>query len=382
MATANIEIPSLKGKIQTVLGLIEPNELGITMCHEHILMDGRGLFIEPTNAGDLVKAYLPITSNMNLEHFGWISYNWLSNRDNLLLADEDVAVKEVEIYKRSGGNSIVEVTPIGLGRDPNGLAHISRSTGIHIIMGTAYYVSALHPPEVKTMSEDEICDKFVSEICIGIENVMKGGGVARIGQTPARAGLIGEIGCSWPWQKNEKKVLRAAAKAQRITGAPLSIHPGRSEKAIFETIEVLGEAGADLTRTIIGHIERTIFNFDVRKRVVEAGCYIEYDTFMMEANYPLSDVDLPNDYERIKQISELIEHGYVKHILLSHDMCIKIRLVTYGGLGYGHILDNVIPKMRRRSISGDDIHAMLADNPKRAFTFEAPQEFSTPGFPQ
>ena len=373
MGDENTELRNIKGKIQTVLGLIEPDDLGVTLCHEHIFLDGRGVFIEPTNAADRVRAYLPITLDLPLEHLGWINYNFLSNRDNLLLGEEDVAVKEVELYKRSGGNSIVELTPIGVGRDPDGLARVSRATGVHIVMGTAYYVNALHPRDVEAMSEDEICNKFVSEVNVGVIDLVKGGGVTRVGQIPVRAGIIGEIGCTWPWQANEKKVLRAAARAQRITGAPVSIHPGRSEQAILEAIDVLRDAGADLRHTIISHIERTITHFEVRKMVADAGCYIEYDEFMMESNYPLSDVDFPNDYERIKQIAELIDHGYVKQILLSHDMCTKTRLVTYGGLGYGHILNNIIPKMRRKGISEEQIQSMLVENPKRVLTFTSPE---------
>ena len=368
-----MEIRNIKGKIQTVLGVIDPNDLGVTICHDHIFWDGRGIFIEPTNASDRVRAYLPITADMPLEHWGWINYNYMNNRDNFLMVEEDVAVKEVELYKRSGGNSIVEVTPIGVGRDPNGLARVARATGVHIIMGTAYYVSALHPRDVEAMSEDEVCNIFVNEINVGVIGSLKGGGVIRTGQIPIRAGIIGEIGCSWPWQASEKKVLRAAAKAQRKTGAPISIHPGRSEQSIIETIEVLRDAGADLGRTIFGHIERTITSFEVRKTVADAGCYLEYDEFMMDSNYPLSDIDLPNDYGRINQILELIDHGYVNQVLLSQDICTKTRLVTYGGLGYGHILNNVIPKMRRKGISEDQIQSMLVDNPKRVLTFASPK---------
>lgn len=374
MEIESINIPDINGKIQSVLGLLDPSDLGITMCHEHILIDGRGIFIEPKNASDQMKANLPITTNMALEHYGWISYNWLSNKDNLLLGDEDVAVRELELYKRSGGNSIVEVTPIGVGRDPNGLARIARATNINILMGTSFYVNALHPPEIKDMTENEITERFITELCVGVTNTMKGGGVTCMGQIPVRAGVIGEIGVTWPWQSNEKKVLKAAAKAQRLTGAPLSIHPGRSEQSILEIIELLEKNGADLSKTIIGHIERTIVNYEIRQKIADAGCYLEYDEFMMESNYPLSDVDFPNDYERINQIIELIDNGYAKHILLSHDMCIKIRLSTYGGLGYGHILNNVIPKMRRKGISEEAIHLMLIDNPKRAFTFASPKQ--------
>jgi phosphotriesterase-related protein len=365
MSVPKIETKNIVGKALTVLGPVEAEDLGVTLCHEHILMDGSGIFIQPVAASDRAKAYQPINSDMPLEYLGWINYNWSSNLDNLRLLDERVALDEVSLYKQAGGDTIVEVTPIGVGRDPQGLARIARATGINIIMGTSYYVTALHPPEVETMTEDEIFEKFVSDITEGIHDVTMGGGVTRIGETKVCAGIIGEIGCTWPWGKNEKKVLRAGARAQRRTGAPLSIHPGRSEEAILEAIEFLGESGADLSRTIISHIERTVVRFETRRKVCEAGCYLGYDEFSIETNYPLSDIDLPNDYYRINQIIELVSNGYVKHVLLSHDICWKTRWVRYGGLGYGHILNNIVPRMRRKGISEDHIHTMLVENPKR-----------------
>ena len=79
-----------------------------------------------------------------------------------------------------------------------------------------------------------------------------------VGDTDVRAGFIGEIGTTWPWTDNEKKVVRAAVAAQRETGAVLMIHPGRHERLPLEIASFIRKEGADLGRTIMCHIERTI----------------------------------------------------------------------------------------------------------------------------
>ena len=79
-----------------------------------------------------------------------------------------------------------------------------------------------------------------------------------VGDTGMRAGLLGEIGTTYPWTENEKKVVRAAIVAQRATGAPLMIHPGRHPKMPMELAEFVEKEGGDLRRTIMCHICRTI----------------------------------------------------------------------------------------------------------------------------
>ena len=75
--------------------------------------------------------------------------------------------------------------------------------------------------------------------------------------TEVRAGLIGEIGCSWPLDPVERRALRAAATAQRLTGAAISVHPGRHPDACGQILDVLEGAGADLSRVVLCHMDRT-----------------------------------------------------------------------------------------------------------------------------
>ena len=192
------------GKVQTVLGPIEPDELGVTMTHEHLLIDFRCMFQEPVEAGKKGLAYAPLS----LENLGWVRYNWTSNLDNLTLFDEDTTVAEVNRYIRAGGTALVDATSIGIGRDPQGLAHIARATGLNIVMGAGYYVGSTHPPDMDVRTVEQLADEVVRDVTEGV------------GDTGIKSGIIGEIGCSWPWTDNERKVVRAGALAQQRTAPP------------------------------------------------------------------------------------------------------------------------------------------------------------------
>ena len=80
-------------------------------------------------------------------------------------------------------------------------------------------------------------------------------------------------------------------------------------------------------------------------------------------------MDLPNDTKRIYEIRQLIEEGYVDQIIMSHDICCKTRRVRYGGWGYAHILNYVVPMMRQRGITQEQIDTMMVSNPRRLLIF-------------
>src|SRR5439155_1570928 len=173
------------------------------------------MFKEPAAASDKGLAYQPVT----LSNVGWVRQNFNANLDNLRLLDEQTALDEITLFRRAGGQTVIDPTNASLSRDPLALTRISRATGLNIVMGAGYYVAAAHPADMDTRSEDSIVREIVREVTLGV------------GDTGVRAGLIGEIGNTWPWTENEKKVVRAAVDAQRQTGAPLMIHPGRDQAA-------------------------------------------------------------------------------------------------------------------------------------------------------
>jgi phosphotriesterase-related protein len=347
--------PSLAGQAQTVLGPIAGEAMGITLPHEHLLIDFEVMFKEPANGSERGLARQPVS----LANLGWVRQHFSSNLDNLQLLDETVARDEALLFKHAGGQTFVDPTNRGLARDPLALARVARATGLNIIMGSGYYVAAAHPPDMDTRTVDDVTREIVADLTVGV------------GDTGVRAGFIGEIGTTWPWTDNEKKVVRAAVAAQRDTGAALMIHPGRHERLPLQIVDFIRKEGADLGRTIMCHIERTIADRAVLLELAATGVLLEYDLFGLETSYyPYNPAfDMPNDGERMRQILSLIERGHLAQILMSHDIAYKHCLTKWGGFGYHHLLVNVVPRLRAKGADDRTIQTLLVDNPRRAFVF-------------
>ena len=148
------------------------------------------------------------------------------------------------------------------------------------------------------------------------------------------------------------------------------IHPGRHPDAPAEILEVLAKGGADLSRVIMGHLDRTVFEFDTLLSIAESGCYLEWDLFGNEGSYyPLAEIDMPSDAQRMGFIKRIADAGYSGKIVIGQDICTKHRLTKYGGHGYGHILENIVPKMRRKGFSEELIHAITVGNPASILAF-------------
>ena len=214
--------------VRTVAGDIAPDDLGITLCHEHLLIDLKRVFVEPDEPDAKVMAHRAV----ELETLGWIRSNYVSNLDNLGLYVENEVIEEIKLYQKVGGATLVEVTPVDIGRNPEGLLRIAEAAGLNVVMGSGYYVHGTHPDDMDVRSEDVLVDEMTRDVTDGV------------GNTGIKSGIIGEIGCTWPLDKNERKVLRAAACAQKATGAALTIHPGRDPAAPIEILEVIDGAGA------------------------------------------------------------------------------------------------------------------------------------------
>jgi len=351
---------NVAGKAQTVLGAIAPENLGITLTHEHLLVDLSPVYNPSTTASERDFWERPVS----VETLGRIRHYAAPNRDNAILSDIPTAIDAANLYKQYGGNSLVDATSIGIARDPNGLARISRATGVNIIMGSSYYVAPAHPPDMDGRTEDAIMGEIVRDVTEGVDG------------TSIRSGIIGEVGCSWPLTDNERKVLRASARAQRITGAPLLVHPGRDETAPLEIIEVLAEAGADLGRSIMGHLDRTVFLHETLRRIAESGCYLEWDLFGKEESYYASNakIDMPNDAKRMDDIAWAASEGHGRKIVVAHDICSKNRLERYGGHGYHYLVGRIAGLMRDRGFSQELVDDIFVNNPRDALTFSAPQQ--------
>lgn len=345
-------MPSSKnqGLVQTVLGLVPPSDLGPTTTHEHLYIDFSFMFrpAQDSPRPELADAAIA------LDNLAWIRRNYYSNHFNLTLMDVDRTVSEVRKFRDAGGGAIVDATSMGIGRNPDALVRISQESGVHVIMGSGHYVAAVHPADMDTRSEEDIARVIIGDIVDGVDS------------SGVKAGIIGEIGCTWPLAPNERKSLTAGAIAQQETGAAILIHPGRHSDAPMEILDVLSQGGADVSRVIMGHLDRTIFDFNGLLRLAATGCYLEWDLFGNEGSYyPLAEIDMPSDAQRLDLIRRIGDAGYADKVVMGQDICHKHRLVQFGGHGYGHILENIVPKMRRKGFSEDVVHAITVANPAR-----------------
>jgi phosphotriesterase-related protein len=341
----------LRGKIQTVLGPIEPGALGRTLMHEHVLCDIRPPATRTDN---------DLGPEITIENTWQINYGrGLKRAGRKYMLDlEDIATREVEMMKHDGGDAIVELSCGGLSPDPEGLRRIAQGTGVHLVMGCGYYVNDYQDARNHDRTVDDFAQEMIGQILHGAWG------------TDVRAGMIGEIGCQSPWTDLEKRVMQGALIAAAETGAAINVHPGRDPDQPQEVADFIKAAGHPTDRVVISHIDRTIFDVPRLLKLAEAGVTIEFDLFGQESSYyGLSDIDMPNDATRLKLIRALIDGGHLDRVVISHDICYRTRLASFGGHGYGHIFRNVVPMMKKRGYTADEIDAILVRNPRRLLTF-------------
>lgn len=307
----------LQGKVMTVQGLIALDQLGVTLPHEHIF----------------------------LHH----------TPPDLVLSDPDVAVEEVARFTDAGGGTIVEMTNIGLKRNPGGLRLVAEKTGVNIVMGCSYYKAAWHPEDMDGKSAEAITEEIVGDIMVGADG------------TDIRAGIIGEVGIS-SMTPNEEKVLRASAHAQLRIGVAISLHfdIGAPEALRMRALDLLEREGVDLNRVITSHFRLIPEESDYQVRMVDRGTYVEFDLFGQER---LQSPAIPEYESESDILRSLIGRGCLSRMLFSSDTCYRQTLVRNGGWGYAHLLTNVVPRLRKHGITESEIHAIMVENPRRVLPF-------------
>ena len=341
-------------KIRTVCGDIAPDDLGITLSHEHVVCD-----LSCQRTVPPIDPYLQriAESPVDCSIVGDLLRAPMISADSLTMTDVDVAMEELGYFKAAGGQSLVDQTSRWVGRDPVELRRISKAMGLNIITASSHYEA---PPEyVDERTIDQLADELVKEVVDGVEG------------TDIRAGIVGEILTSWPLTPTEEKALRAGARAQMRTGAALSIHPATWDKEALPLLDIVESEGADLHRVVICHLDH-VLDVAYHKTVAATGAYVEYDRCGIErygGDFERGLKVFPRDTERVAGIVELIASGYLSQILLSQDVCMKIEQKRYAGPGYGHILRHVAPMMRRMGVSEGDIDTILVSNPRAMLAF-------------
>ncbi len=335
-------------KAMTIWGPVPADQLGHTLTHEHILADVPDWGIPPMYPELL-------DHKVTIDILGKLRRDIWSCKDNVHLDELEVSLQEVASFKAKGGGTLVDVTSVGLNRDIIGVGEISQVTGVHVVAGTGFYIRSGHPAFVAQQTIDELAQFMIDEV---VEEGIDG--------TEMRAGIIGEIGISSPMHPDEEKVLTAALRAQRATGAPLSIHQWGGQS--LEKIDALVRAeGVSTSNIIMCHL--TTVSEEQRFWAAERGYYLGIDSFGHEYYSDAMAGEILQDPGRIKMIKQLIERGHLRQILVSNDLGLKMLQKKYGGWGYEHILVNIKPFMLRMGIPPKAIDTMLYYNPTRAIAY-------------
>ena len=340
--------PSKAPLVNTVTGPLSVHELGITLPHEHIFLDISCWWCQPRdhNRSALINVQV---AEVDRDLLLADPYH---NRDNLILDDADLAAAELGLFSEAGGRTVVDLSTRSIGPYPQKLQDMARRTGLNIISGTGFYVKRAHTDEVTMSSPEELAVQMVKELSQGI------------GNTEICAGVIGELGTSSPIHPDEAKVLRAAAQAHEITGAPINIHLTIFAEEGNKVLDILENVGVDPHFVALSHLDERIAR-DYHVSLAKRGCFIEFDCFGSECRFDEDQMREPSDLERVDALLFLLEAGFQKQLLLSQDVCTKMQLRKFGGNGYDHILRSIIPLLKRRGISDAVVNELLVVNPAR-----------------
>jgi predicted metal-dependent phosphotriesterase family hydrolase len=306
-------------RVKTVLGPIDPSELGVTLPHEH--------------------------TQIALWHIRDRWDYWELTRDAGLIADE------LGRFAAAGGRSLVDLTLPGVGRDPAWLVEVARATGLNVVMGAGWYREAYYPPEalIDRRSVEDLADELIREATDGVDGV--------------RPGIIGEIGTDKPWvSAQEERVFRAAARAARATGLAVTTHAVMSDVGRAQ-LRILEEEGIDPARVVIGHAD----SYPVLAHhlaIVETGASVEMDFLGMS----FTATEQHGEDRTVALICELLARGHAERVLLSQDVCHNSQLVRYGGNGYAYLANVFLPRLRAAGVSDAEIEQLTVANPRRILT--------------
>lgn len=285
--------------VRTVLGDIVPEKLGPTDYHEHLFQ------ALPSLAGDE-------------------------------LDDLERSLQETVLLKDAGIDALVDLTPLGLGRDPAGLTEIAKRSGMHVVAATGVHREAHYGADhwIHRLEPEDLVRRFERELTDAFDG-SQGGEPVRL---PGRAGVI-KVGTSyWHISDFERKILECAGEAHRRTGAPVVCHLELGTAA-WEVADMLEQAGVPRDRLALAHMDR---NPDpgLHAELAASGLYLGYDG--------PARTKYRTDAEIIACLLATAERAGSERFLLGGDVARRSSFVAHGGLpGMAYLPERFIPRLAR-----------------------------------
>jgi predicted metal-dependent phosphotriesterase family hydrolase len=294
---------------RTVRGDVPVGQVGPVLFHEHLISDASAWNPDP----------------------------------DLRCTNPALVTSELRLAASDGVGLLVDATPIDFGRDLGALAEASAYSGVPVVAGTGFYREISYPGWLDEWDEERLAQRFVDDIVVGR------------GDSGIRAGVIGEVGCSETMTRRERRVLTAAAIAQRRTGAAIVTHTQEGHGAL-EQLEFLLGQGAEPARVIVGHLD-CVGDVRVALAVIGLGANVGYDRIGL--------TQYVSDEERAADIARLVDAGHAERVMLSGDQARASQYRANGGDGFGKVLVRFVPLLRRLGLPDNTIDQLLIANPRR-----------------
>ncbi|MGB6243415.1 MULTISPECIES: phosphotriesterase-related protein [Gordonia] len=319
-------------QVETVRGPIDTAELGNVLMHEHVFVLGTEL---RQNYPDYPNSF-----------------------------DEDARIADAVAQLREcagrGIDTIVDPTVIGLGRYIPRIQRIAEQVDINIVAATGVYTYNEIPFQFHYTGPGLLFDVPEPMVELFVKDIRQG-----IAGTEVKAAFlkcaIEEQGLT----PGVERVMRAVAQAHVETGVPITVHTHPASGSGLVAQRVLAEEGADLTKVVIGHSGDST-DLDYLMKIADAGSLLGMDRFGLDVLLPFED--------RVNTVAELARRGYAEKVVLAHDAACFIdwfdedaKRQAVPNWNFTHISDDVLPALRDRGVTDEQIATMMVDNPRRYF---------------
>lgn len=276
--------------------------------------------------------------------------------------DEQLSCAELLCYRAAGGRALVDAQPGGCGRSALALRRLSQKSGVHIIASTGFHKMMFYPDDhwIYRWNTDQLARWMLDELQTGMYE--RCDTEEPSGQTDIRAGQVKAALDAGPLAAQYEKLFAAAAMAAKACGAALMVHieKGSDPVALAARLE---KYGMPPSKTIFCHMDRSVADIHIHKKLCAGGIYMEYDTIARPHYH--------SDAQETAIIRDMLEAGFGKQVLLSLDTT-RTRLKSYGGCGapgLAYILKEFIPAMAHAGITQGQMADMLVGNPARVFSY-------------
>lgn len=306
--------------IRTILGDIPPDQLGLTLGHEHLYA------APPADVAD----------------------------PDLRIDDETASIAEAQAFAQAGGSALIEMTTVDYGRDVGVLQRVAKASGIHIVAATGFNKGKFADRLTQDRSIEEIAAWMITEVQQGVRSFSPEQPVQE--QSQARCGLIKASSSLDGANPDELKVFEAAIQAQHATGAPISTHTEKGTWALGQ-IELFQKGKVPLNKVLIGHLDLKP-DLEYLLEVASTGVNLGLDQFAKEKYLP--------DARRVELVLALVEAGYGQQILLSGDLARRSYWKYYGdAYGFTFIPSKVKAMLQQAGLEEAQIDDILVGNPRR-----------------